>query len=95
MEGAVVSVSAIIELSDLEAKERLNTFAKKIKIVENFCNKTEICNSTTIHHHKYGNEISGLEGHITLFTVCLIVGLLSMFDGIILLLGLLKVIYYM
>ncbi|KYB28194.1 hypothetical protein TcasGA2_TC032908 [Tribolium castaneum] len=90
LEGAVLAVSAIIELSDLEAKERLNSMTRKVNILENICNKTEICNSTTIHHYKYGDEVSGLEGHVTLFSVCLAVGLLSMFNGILLLVGIIK-----
>ncbi|XP_044253997.1 uncharacterized protein LOC123004690 [Tribolium madens] len=89
LEGAVLAVSAIIELSDLEAKEKLDSMSGKVNILEKICNKTDFCNSTTLHH-KYGNEVSGLEGHVTLFSVCFAVGLLSMFNGILLLVGIIK-----
>ena len=84
-------VVSLIELSsDMESKEALHRLGEHADALDAVCNVTHFCNGTAIRNTGQSRHL-GMEGTITMFSVCLIVGLLSLFNGVLLLIGLMQV----
>ncbi|KAJ3657695.1 hypothetical protein Zmor_009482 [Zophobas morio] len=90
LEGSVEIVVSLIELSsDMESKEALHRLGEHADALDAVCNVTHFCNGTAIRNTGQSRHL-GMEGTITMFSVCLIVGLLSLFNGVLLLIGLMQ-----
>jgi hypothetical protein len=92
LEGLAQVIIAVTQFSNLEKDGDLRDTktAVIVNTLRNICDRTNLCNETAVAT-KVAFQQPGFEGSVTLFTVCLLVGILSILNGLLLLIGLIQV----
>jgi hypothetical protein len=91
LEGLAQVIIAVTQFSNLEKDGDLRDTktAVIVNTLRNICDRTNLCNETAVAT-KVAFQQPGFEGSVTLFTVCLLVGILSILNGLLLLIGLIQ-----